>query len=187
MLKKKIILIFFILISLINASYASVKEKIINNLIGTDNLIFDFKQTISKKTEKGNCIIKYPKKIYCVYKNRQKKIMVSNGKTLVVKNRSNNQNYVYPLKKTPLSMILDKKYIISQIEKLRINNITDDTIDFLLIDKNIKINIFFDKETNNLKGWQTEDMYQNKVSFIILNLKTNQKIDRKIFKLPKLN
>jgi len=88
--------------------------------------------------------------------------MVSNGKTLVVKNRSNNQNYVYPLKKTPLSMILDKKYIISQIEKLRINNITDDTIDFLLIDKNLKINIFFDKKTNNLKGWQTEDMYQNK-------------------------
>ena len=84
-------------------------------------------------------------------------------------------------------MILDKKYIISQIEKLRINNITDDTIDFLLIDKNLKINIFFDKKTNNLKGWQTEDMYQNKVSFIILNLKTNQKIDRKIFKLPKLN
>ena len=113
--------------------------------------------------------------------------MVSNGKTLVVKNRSNNQNYVYPLKKTPLSMILDKKYIISQIEKLRINNITDDTIDFLLIDKNLKINIFFDKKTNNLKGWQTEDMYQNKVNFIILNLKTNQKIDTKIFKLPKLN
>ena len=62
MLKKKIILIFFILISLMNPSYASVKEKIINNLIGTDNLTFDFKQTISKKTEKGSCIIKYPKK-----------------------------------------------------------------------------------------------------------------------------
>jgi len=37
MVRKKIILIFFILISLINPSYASVKEKIINNLIGTDN------------------------------------------------------------------------------------------------------------------------------------------------------
>ena len=187
MSKKKIVLIFFTLINLINPLYASIKQEIINNLIKTDNLIFDFKQTISEKTENGNCTIEYPKKIYCIYNNRLKKIMVSNGKTLVVKNQTNNQSYIYPLKKTPLVMILDKKYLINQIKKLEIYNVRDETIDFLLIEKDLKINIFFNKKTYNLQGWKTEDIYQNKVNFIIFNLKTNQKVDKKIFKLPKLN
>ena len=60
---KKIVLSFFFIFSLINHSYASIEEKIINNLLKTDNLTFNFKQTIGKKTEEGNCTIEYPKKI----------------------------------------------------------------------------------------------------------------------------
>ena len=48
---KKIILIFFFLFSLVKPLFASIEEKIINNLIKTENLTFDFKQTIGKKTE----------------------------------------------------------------------------------------------------------------------------------------
>ena len=70
---KKVILTFFFIFNLIKPSHASVEEKIINNLLKTDNLTFNFKQTIGEKTEEGNCIIEYPKKIYCVYKNSQKK------------------------------------------------------------------------------------------------------------------
>ena len=43
-----------------------------------------------KKLEEGNCIIEYPKKIYCLYNNLNKKIMVSDGKSLVIKNQINN-------------------------------------------------------------------------------------------------
>ena len=49
---KKIILIFFFLLNIIQPLYASIKDKIINNLIKTDNLTFDFKQTIDKKLKK---------------------------------------------------------------------------------------------------------------------------------------
>ena len=38
------------------------------------------------KNENGKCIIKYPKKIWCEYDNSNKKIIVSNGKSLVNKN-----------------------------------------------------------------------------------------------------
>ena len=84
-------------------------------------------------------------------------------------------------------MILDKDYLIKQITNLKINNITDDKISFVINKKDLKIKIFFEKNTNNLKGWETEDIYQNKVIFNILNINTNQKIDNKIFRLPKLN
>ena len=184
---KKLFIIFFFLIIPISSIEASIKQEIIANLKKTNNLVFDFEQTIAEKEEKGSCTIEYPKKIYCLYNNRNKKIMVSNGKSLVIKNQISNQLYFYRLKQTPLDLILDKDYLINQIENLKLRIINDKYVNFLLINNNNQINIFFDKKTLNLIGWQTEDMYQNKVSFIILNLKTNQKIDTKIFKLPKLN
>ena len=51
----------------------------------TNNLSFNFIQTIDDKNENGKCIIKYPKKIWCEYDNSNKKIIVSNGKSLVIK------------------------------------------------------------------------------------------------------
>ena len=184
---KKIILIIFLSINLIEPLFAATKEEIINNLIKTKNLTFDFKQTIDKKTEEGNCIIKYPKKIYCSYNNLNKKIMVSNGRSLVIKNQTNNQYYVYSLKKTPLELILDKNYLINQIKKLKGRIIDNKYLNFTLLNNNNKINIFFDNKTLNLVGWQTEDMYQNLVITFIYKVKLNQKIDDKIFKLPSFN
>ena len=184
---KKIILIFFFLLNIIQPLYASIKDKIINNLIKTDNLTFDFKQTIDKKTEEGSCIIEYPKKIFCLYNNINKKIMVSNGKSLVIKNQTNNQYYLYPLKRTPLELILDKNYLINQIKNLEARNVNNKYINFTLVKNNNEINIFFDNKTLNLIGWQTEDIYQNLVITYIYRVKSNQKIDKNIFKLPKMN
>ena len=183
---KKIILIFFFL-NLFNNSYGAAKVKIINNFKQTNSISFDFKQNIEDKTEEGNCIIKYPKKIYCSYNNLNKKIMVSNGRSLVIKNQTNNQYYVYPLKKTPLELILDKNYLINQIKKLKGRIIDNKYLNFTLLNNNNKINIFFDNKNLNLVGWQTEDMYQNLVITFIYKVKLNQKIDDKIFKLPNFN
>ena len=51
---------------------------------------FSFNQTVNGKTDRGSCKIQYPKKIYCSYKLRNNKILVSNGKSLVIKNNKNN-------------------------------------------------------------------------------------------------
>ena len=55
-----ILLFFFITIK----SNAEIKEKIIQNLINTNNLDFKFEQNINGKIENGNCTIEYPKKIF---------------------------------------------------------------------------------------------------------------------------
>ena len=185
MIKK--ISILLLLFNFFNPAKASLKEKIILNLEKTNNLSFDFKQTIGEKIEEGNCIIEYPKKIYCSYNNLNKKIMVSNGKSLVIKNQMNNSYYYYLLKKTPLNLILDKKYLIDQIKKLEGKIVDNKYFNFTLINNDNKINIFFDKQTLNLVGWQTEDIYQNLVITFIYKIKLNQKIDKNIFKLPQMN
>ena len=183
----KKIIIFFFIFNIYQYAFASFKEDIILNLEKIENFSFDFEQTINKKKEKGNCIVEYPKKIFCRYDNIKKKIMISNGKSLVIKNEFNNQYYVYPLKKTPLELILDKKYLISKIKKLNSRLVDNRYIKFTLVSKDQKINIFFDKKTLNLVGWQTEDIYQNLVITFISNVKINRKIDKNIFKLPRAN
>ena len=180
----RIFILVFILV-FYTSVHATTKEKIITNLEQTNNISFNFKQSIDKKNEKGNCIIKYPKKIYCEYKNLNKKIIVSNGKSLVIKNRNSGTYYLYPLKKTPLEFLLDKNYLIEKISVLKFREINNKYLNFTLLENNNEINIFFDKKTFNLIGWQTEDIYQNLTITFISSVSRNQKIDDRIFILPK--
>ena len=186
MIKKILILLIIFILNTTNL-FASTKEKIILNFQKIQNISFKFKQTIGKKTEEGNCIIQYPKKIYCIYNNYKKKIIISNGKTLVIKNQNNNQYYRYSLKRTPLNLILNKDLLIEKMLDLNGKLIDDKYYNFSIKINDNKINIFFDKKSYDLIGWQTEDIYQNLVITFIYNIEKNKKIDEKLFKLPKLN
>ena len=80
---KKYLLIFF-LVLVNNQALADVTEKIIQNLTDTNNISFNFEQNINGKVEMGNCIIQYPKKIYCDYNSSNEKLLISNGNSLVL-------------------------------------------------------------------------------------------------------
>ena len=179
----RILIIFFIL-NIYNITQASIKENIISKLQQTKSLSFNFKQTIGKKVENGNCIIKYPKKIYCEYENLNKKILVSNGKSLVIKNRNSGTYYIYSLKKTPLEFLLDKDYLIKKIQVLKFRNINKKYINITLFENDNEINMFFSKKTYDLIGWQTEDIYHNLTITFISSLKLNEKINDSVFNLP---
>jgi len=185
MIKIFIFSFFFICLSI--NSFASIKNNIISNLKGIKSVSFDFEQTINDKSEKGVCIIQYPKKIFCEYNNVKKKILVSNGESLVIKNKSNNQFYIYPLDKTPLIFILDKDLIIKKIQETNINIVQDKFYVVSFEENKNNINIFFDKDSLNLLGWQTEDLYQNLAVTYIFNLKKNKKVDEKKFIIPTIN
>ena len=150
----------------------------------TNILSFNFTQTIDEKIEKGSCIIKYPKKIFCSYDGSNNKVIVSNGKSLVIKIKNSGNYYIYPLNKTPLDLLLDKEYLISKISTIEGRIIDDKFLTFKIFENKNKINIFFDVKTFNLVGWQTEDIYQNLNITFISSIKINEKIDDKIFILP---
>ena len=181
MLRVIIILLFF---SFYLPANSLPKNKIISQLELTNNLSFNFKQTINDKSEDGRCVIEYPKKIFCEYNNANKKILVSNGSSLVIETNNKGSYYHYPLNKTPLEFLLDKKYLISKIERLEPKDIDNKYLNFEIFENNNKINIFFDKKDLNLIGWQTEDIYQNLSITFISSVKKNQEINSKIFKLP---
>jgi len=182
MIKFKVILFLIILIS--NTS-ASNKERIIENLKNTNNLGFNFEQNINGKIENGNCTLEYPKKIFCEYAKSNNKILVSNGKSLVIKTITS--YYRYPLKKTPLNLILDKNFLINKINVLEEKIIDETYINYTIEDKDTKINIFFDKKTYNLIGWQNTDIYQNFNITFLSSIRKNRIIPKDIFKLPSQN
>tara|TARA_B110000027_G_scaffold118040_1_gene129771 strand:- start:549 stop:1103 length:555 start_codon:yes stop_codon:yes gene_type:complete len=181
------ILIIFCTLNFFNPVLSSTKEKIISQMQLTNNLNFNFIQTINNKKESGKCIIKYPKKIWCEYNNSNKKIIVSNGKSLVIKNSNKGNYYIYRLNKTPLEYLLNKEYLISKMRKLEPREIDNKYLTFKIFENNNEINIFFDKNNLSLVGWQTEDVYQNLAITFISSVKINQKINNEIFLLPKNN
>ena len=182
MVKIFFILLFFFIST--NTS-ASNKEKIIKNLRYTQNLQFNFEQNINGKIENGKCIIEYPKKIFCKYSKSNKKILVSDGKTLVIKTISS--FYRYPLEKTSLNLILDKKFLIRKILDLEERIIDKSYINYTIKKKDNEINIFFDNNTFNLIGWQNTDIYQNFNITFLSSIKKNILISKDIFELPETN
>ena len=177
-----ILIFFFLFQSSVNAS---IKSKIINNLKLTENFKFNFIQKIGTKIEKGECIIAYPKKIFCKYNDRYNKILVSDGKSLIINNNRSNHNYRYRLKNTPLNLILDKNFLIKKMKNSEIENNILNYYSFKIIHEKTTIIIYFDKNTLNLTGWITNDIYQNKVETKISNVENNLMINNKIFKIQK--
>ena len=176
-----IIIIFFFLFT--ENGYTADKQKLINSFSKIQNIKFNFIQTIAGKDENGKCTIKYPKKIYCEYEKKNNKILVSNGRSLVIK--TNNAHYRYNIKSTPFEFLLDKEFLISKIKLSELNEYDGKYIFFKIIENNNNISIFFGKENYEIIGWQIEDMYQNLAITYIFNTSINQDIDEKIFKLPK--
>ena len=178
-------IILFFLIFFSTFSNAEIKDKIIENLINTSNLDFKFEQNINGKIANGNCTIKYPKKIFCEYARSNNKILVSDGRFLVVKTRSS--FYQYPVKKTPLNLILDKNFLIEKIYKLNERVIDGNLINYTIKEKDYEISIFFDKQNYNLVGWQNVDMYQNFNITFISGIRKNRLISKNLFKIPTRN
>ena len=176
-----VLLIFLITLK----SDASNKDYIIENLNNTNNISFNFEQNINGKIEKGNCKIQYPKKIYCKYDLKNQKILVSNGKSLVIK--TDTSFYIYPLEKTSLSLLLDKKFLINRIKSLEERIIEEKFINYNFEQNDNEINIFFDKKNYNLIGWQTLDIYQNLNITFLSSITKNQNLNKNLFNLPKQN
>ncbi len=175
----------FIFIILTTCSNAENKDKIIQNLKETNNLDFNFEQNINGKIENGNCTVEYPKKIFCIYETSNNKILVSNGKSLVIKTITS--YYRYPIEKTPLNLILDKNYLINKINELNERNFDKNLINFTILEKDNEINVFFDNQTYDLIGWQNKDIYQNfNITFISL-ISKNRNLPNNLFKLPNQN
>ena len=182
---KKYLIFYLIFFFNLNA-HSSTNQKIINHLENINSLQFKFTQKIdNNKIEKGECIILYPKKIFCEYNDIYNKILVSNGKSLVINSDKIKNYYRYPLDKTPLNFILDKKFLISKMNKAEDNKNYPFYYVFNFEHENNLIRVFFDKESLDLIGWETKDIYQNLIQTFLSDININIDVEEKIFSIQK--
>tara|TARA_B100000989_G_scaffold38429_1_gene24352 strand:- start:6 stop:554 length:549 start_codon:yes stop_codon:yes gene_type:complete len=178
------LIFLFLLFSLAEAS-ANIKEKIIQNLKDTNNLTFSFEQNVNGKKENGHCALLYPQKIFCKYNLKNNKILVSNGKSIVIK--TDKSYYLYPLDRTPLNLILNKNFLINKLKTLDERILDGQFVNFKFFENDFEVNIFFDNKTLDLIGWQTMDIYQNLSIIFLASVKKNQELNSNLFILPKQN
>ena len=176
-----LILIFFFMFG---QNYAYTDPKIIKKISDTKNFAFDFEQFINDKKETGNCTILFDNKMICKYEESGK-IIVSNGKTLLIRNKNSSFANTYKTENTYFKYILNKEFLISKIE----GNVVEKEQNFLLSinDKNNQLNIFFDKNNYLIKGWETIDLYGNKVRSNIIVKNINLELSENIFNLNLYN
>ena len=176
------LLIFFLIISRANSD---VTNDVVKTLENSNNYNFKFIQNINEKKETGNCILVFNRKINCKYDNSNK-ILISDGKNLIIKNKNSDIPNFYKLENTSFYKVLDKKFLIDQ---LKIKNVKKENGN-LFIDlnhQNVDIKVFFDKEKLYLKGWETTDIYNNSVSTEIYIREVNKIIDENLFNISKYN
>ena len=188
-MKKKLIFLFqiiFIYILFLSISFADLQKNLINKITATKTLSFNFKQNIAEKVEFGNCYIKYPLLMKCIYQNLKQKSVISNGKTVAIIKKKYKKIYYYPIRTTPLFIILKKEKILHLIRNNKPTKIDSSIIEFELNEKKSnKLKILFGKNSLEFKGWKTKDAYSNDVNFIIYDLKINEIIEDEFFKIPK--
>ena len=182
---KQFISFFIIFLLGSTGAQSTQKDKIIEKLENIQNVSFNFNQVIKDKIEEGSCKIHYPKKIFCKYTGKSGKILVSNGKSLVIKAKKSGAYYIYPIEKTPLNLILDKNYLIKKISEIKISNNEKKNITLEIKENNQNLEIFFDKKNFIINGWKTTDIYNNENLMIISAIKVNESFNDKIFILPK--
>ena len=181
----KIYIYIFLLILLACKCSANIKENIILNLKNIENINFNFEQNINGKIENGNCTIQYPKKILCKYNLGNQKILVSDGKSLIIKTTAS--YYKYSLDKTPLNYLLDKEFLIKKINESNARIVQKKFINFKFTENENEINIFFDIKNFSLLGWQTLDIYQNLSITYLSSISVNKNLKRNLFNLPDRN
>ena len=138
----------------------------------------------------GTFYIHRPGRIRFNYEDPSPIMVVSNGKTLAVNNKKLKTWSYYPLKKTPLSLLLSNNIRIDD-KSIRSVDAQEDITTVVMGDKNIfgdsEITLLFDPLTQDLRQWTIKDAKGKETSVMIFNVEKNVEIPGKLFTIGKKN
>lgn len=136
----------------------------------------------------GTFYIHRPGRIRFNYEDPSPIMVVSNGKTLAVNNKKLKTWSYFPLKKTPLSLLLSNQIKIDD-KSIRSVDAQEDITTVVMGDKNIfgdsEITLLFDPLTQDLRQWTIKDAQGKETSVMIFNVEKNINIPSKLSKIGK--
>jgi len=170
---KKIILIVFFFVSFSKYAYSNEIQKIIQKLEETKNLKFDFIQTLDKSIETGNCLLEFPNKFLCHYKEfNRKKILIDHNILYLVDELNNKSSH--NITGTSLLFLTDKNEMIKALKKTNDYEITKNLVFVkLYFSQNETIDLYFDQKTYLVHSWKVINYDGTFLEFILKNVSTN--------------
>lgn len=171
------------LLTIFNNSYANQKRDIVEKLKNTESLEFKFTQKTNELYEKGQCILLFPSKLKCVYKDQSRKILIINKNSLSIEQKRYRKKYIYNISNSPFVDILDKYKLINLIEEGEINS-KNKFLEILSLNRAGRpITIMHDPKTLNLMGWKIKDNVGNDIIFLIKILTKNKDYNLDLFRI----
>jgi len=172
-----------------NSVFANITNEIIKKLNETNNIIFNFEQETSEQNEKGKCLLVFPGNLRCIYEgNEGKEVLVKNNSLYIIKHKFK-RSYRYPIQSSVFNIILNKNKLLERLKLVQQAQIGETSTDYfyeLKTENGIITKIFFNKNSNILKGWETMSYNQEIVKFKIIEPEINTKLEEK-FILPNYN
>lgn len=174
--------------ALANEKERAVKE-ITNHFSSVPTMTGEFIQFgPSGEQTGGKFFIHRPGKIRFEYEDPSPLMVVSNGRTLGVRNKKLKTWQFIPLRKTPLSLLLSKEIKVTD-KSVRSVEAGQDVTRVVMGDRNLfgdsEITLLFDPNSYDLRQWTIKDNQGKETSVMIFNVEKNVKISKKMFQLKK--
>lgn len=135
----------------------------------------------------GKFFIERPGKLRFNYDDPSPMRVIADGRNVVIGNTKLKTWDVYPLSKTPLSMLLSDKIDLGQ-QKVRSVKEEADLTTIVMGDKSFfgdqTITLMFDPKTYDLRQWTITDAQAKDTSVMIFNVQTGVQFDEKVFTVP---
>ena len=143
-----------------------------------------------QRTE-GDFYLVKPGKIHFVYAAPATLEVVSNGTDVVVKDRKNQTQDLYPLSQTPLKFLLADQMDLTAEANVTKVSVEPDLVTVVVQQKTAmgdgKLALVFDRKTSELKQWTVTDSQGYDTSVAIYGVAANVVVDSDQFKIDELH
>ncbi|MDM9621346.1 hypothetical protein A6U87_18990 [Rhizobium sp. AC44/96] len=135
----------------------------------------------------GKFYIQRPGKLRFNYDNPSPIRVIADGKNVAVGNMKLKTWDLYPLSKTPLSLLLAQRIDLSagSVKSVKVeSDLTTIALGNNTVFGNSTITMMFDPKTYDLRQWTITDNQGKDTSVMVFNVKTGVQFDDKVFKVP---
>ncbi|MCQ8781961.1 outer-membrane lipoprotein carrier protein LolA [Mangrovibrevibacter kandeliae] len=169
------------------AEASQAAQEIADHFSSVQSMVGQFVQfdPNGRQTE-GRFYLERPGKIRFDYSSMPLRV-ISDGDSVAVNNRKLNTWDTYPLSKTPLKLLLDRRIDLSSANIESVKEEPDLTT-IIMGDKSIfgnsRITMMFDPKTFDLRQWTIRDGQGKDTTVMVYNVKTGVRIDDGLFEIP---
>ncbi|MCM2396461.1 outer membrane lipoprotein carrier protein LolA [Rhizobium sp. S95] len=167
---------------------ADAAQKIADHFSSVKTMMGEFVQFGPRGEQTGGkFFIQRPGKLRFNYEKPSPMRVISDGKNVVIGNMKLKTWDLYPLSKTPLSLLLAEKIDLGN-QLVRDVKEEADLTTIVLGDKTIfgdsTITLMFDPKTYDLRQWTITDVQAKDTSVMIFNVQTGVNLDPSVFEIP---